>query len=91
MRIRNNRSSAVSSRLGDGVDLVSSRMAMLGLDIDEIESHDRETIWAIRRRCAACDEWEACAVDLERDPNNPVWEAYCPNTGTFNSLTEVWW
>ena len=26
---------------------------------------------------------EPCTVDLKRDPNNPVWETYCPNAGTL--------
>ena len=66
-------------------------MAMLGLDLHAIEDHDGETIDGIRRRCKSCDDQAACAVDLKRDPNNPVWEAYCPNTRTFNSLSEAWW
>jgi hypothetical protein len=37
------------------------------------------------------DVREACAVDFKRDPNNPVWESYCPNSGTLNTLTEAWW
>ena len=28
-------------------------------------------------------------VDLKRDPNNPVWETYCPNAGAFIALAEA--
>jgi len=72
-------------------DLLCCRMAMLGLDLDAIERSDGETFDQIQRQCTSCSFREACAVDLERDPNNPVWEAYCPNSGTLNALTETWW
>ena len=41
------------------------------------------------RRCKSCSYREACAVDLKRDPNDPVWETYCPNTGAFIALAEA--
>jgi hypothetical protein len=40
-------------------------------------------------RCKSCGYRETCAVDLKRDPNNPVWETYCPNTGAFIALAEA--
>jgi hypothetical protein len=43
------------------------------------------------RRCLGCGYREACAVDLERDPNNPVWETYCPNAGTLLELAQERW
>jgi hypothetical protein len=91
MHIRNNSSTRKSTAPDNTDDILYCRMAMLGLDLHAIESHDRETIDGIRQRCKNCEDREACAVDLERDPNNPVWAAYCPNSRTFNSLTEVWW
>lgn len=91
MQIRNNRSSRKSRTSDKTDDILYCRMAMLGLDLDAIERQDRETTDEIRRRCKNCDDREVCAVDLKRDPNNPVWTAYCPNSRTFNSLTEVWW
>jgi len=64
-------------------------MAMLGLDLDVIERDYGETLDKIKRRCMSCSLWEACAVDLKRDPNNPVWEAYCPNSGVLNELSAL--
>jgi hypothetical protein len=72
-------------------NLLACRMAMLGLDFDAIARADRAILAEIRRRCAACDTRDACAVDLQRDPNNPVWESYCPNAPVFNALTATWW
>jgi hypothetical protein len=43
------------------------------------------------RNCAECGYREACAVDLKRDPNNPVWETYCPNAKALLGLAEESW
>jgi hypothetical protein len=76
------------STLPDGSgDLLECRMAMLGLDA--IESV--ETLNEIRRCCQSCGYREACTVDLKRDPNNPVWETYCPRAGTLIALAREEW
>ena len=49
----------------------------------------RRHISEVMRRCKSCSYRDACAVDLKRDPNNPVWETYCPNTGAFFALAEA--
>jgi hypothetical protein len=69
--------------------LLDCRMAMLGLNANEIG--DGDAFDEIRRRCMSCGYREACTVDLQRDPNNPVWETYCPNAATLVSLTAVSW
>ena len=68
-------------------ELLDCRMAMLGLNLDATKGDTFNEI--IMRRCASCGYREACAVDLKRDPNNPVWETYCPNTGAFVALAEA--
>ncbi len=70
-------------------DLLDCRMAMLGLDAVASDAGDR--LEEIRRRCASCGYREACAVDLKRDPNNPVWETYCPNSDALMALTKAYW
>ena len=73
-------------------DLLICRMAMLGLDLYEIEYFDDNgTLDKIKRRCTVCASREACVVDLRRDPNNPVWESYCPNAEALIALTGAWW
>ncbi len=69
MQISNSRSTA-------GDDLLSSRMAMLGLDLSAIESSGGEVFETIKQRCTSCDWREACELDLRRDPNDPLWETY---------------
>lgn len=72
-------------------NLLKCRMAMLGLDRYVLECSEDQTFDDIKRRCANCQFRDACAVDLKRDPNDPVWETYCPNSGALLALTEAWW
>lgn len=71
--------------------LLFRRMAILGLDLDVIQRGDSEAFNELKRRCAKCDFRDACAIDLRRDPNNPVWESYCPVSALLNVLTAAWW
>ena len=80
-----------NSRCTSGDDLLSSRMAMLGLDLSAIESSGGKVFETIKQRCTSCDCREACELDLRRDFNDPVWETYCPNTVTLTTLPEAWW
>ena len=80
-----------NSRSTSGDDLLSCRMAMLGLDLSAIESSGGEVFETIKQRCTSCDCREACKLDLRRDFNDPVWETYCPNTVTLTTLPEAWW
>jgi hypothetical protein len=69
------------------INLLGCRAAMLGLDLEAIENYGAETYQTITRRCANCDFRQACELDMKRDPNDPVWETYCPITGTLIALT----
>jgi hypothetical protein len=72
-------------------ELLECRMAMLGLQLDAAASGNADTLNEVMRRCRSCGYREACAVDLKRDPNNPVWETYCPNAGTLVELAAERW
>lgn len=91
MQTRNPRSTGKLATGDEPDELLDCRMAMLGLDLHTIESGDCETVDKIRRQCTSCGYREACAVDLKRDPNNPVWETYCPNSGALIALAEASW
>jgi hypothetical protein len=67
-------------------DLLGCRAAILGLDL--IENCGNDLLETIRRRCNGCASREACELDLERDPNDPVWASYCPNSATFLALAK---
>jgi hypothetical protein len=64
-------------------------MAMLGLDPQAVKRGYSKMFDKLKQQCTSCSSWEACAVDLKRDPTNPVWEAYCPNAGVLNVLVEI--
>ena len=75
----------------ENTDLFECRLAMLGLDARVIKQGDGDTFESIRQRCKTCNTREACVVDLKRDPNDPVWETYCPNARVLNALPEADW
>lgn len=91
MQTRNPRSTEKPSTGDKHGELLDCRVSMLGLDIYAIESGHRETFDEIRRQCMSCGYREACAVDLQRDPNSPVWETYCPNSGALIELAQDRW
>jgi hypothetical protein len=91
MQSRNPRSLEKPTARDESDVLLDCRMAMLGIDFDAIKCSDGEALGQIMRECASCGFREACAVDLKRDPNNPVWETYCPNAGALVALSEAWW
>ena len=71
------------------LDLLDCRMTMLGLDLYAIEND--QAFEELRRCCLNCECQEVCTVDLRRDPNNPIWETYCPNAATLSGLAEAQW
>ena len=68
-------------------ELLGCRMAMLGLDLFAVDNQLQE----IMRNCVDCGHREACVGDLKRDPNDPVWETYCPNAKALLGLADQSW
>jgi hypothetical protein len=70
-------------------DLLRGRMKILGLPVDAIEREFPEVFDKIKRNCPRCSDREPCALDLKRDPDTLVWEAYCPNSDVLNALVAL--
>ncbi|MGA2891340.1 MAG: hypothetical protein ABSE22_00630 [Xanthobacteraceae bacterium] len=66
-------------------ELLEMRASLLGLALDALETGG-VAVDTIRRQCKHCAFGKACELDLRRDPNDPVWETYCPNTATLIAL-----
>jgi hypothetical protein len=74
----------------DGVDeLLRARMKVLGLDVEAIGRDYPEVFDKIKRNCPSCSDRKACALDLRRDPNDVMWEAYCPNSEALYALVSL--
>ena len=74
----------------DEVDeLLRSRMKILGLDVDATSRDFHEAFERVRKNCPRCGDREVCAIDLQRDPNGLIWEAYCPNSEVLNALVAL--
>jgi len=91
MQIGKPQSTATATPPEQQEELLDCRMVMLGVRLDPAATADVDTLHELMRRCEACGYREACAVDLERDPNNPVWETYCPNAGALIELAQQRW
>jgi len=91
MQTRHARSSGKRINREDHDELLGCRMAMLGLDLFAIKDGNNTILKEIMRRCADCGYREACAADVKRDPNDPVWETYCPNAEALLRLADESW
>ena len=75
----------------ESADFLLKRMAALDLDKNEVARTEPATFQDLRRVCTMCNCHRRCARDLARDPLDPVWKDYCPNTQTLTALNALPW
>lgn len=79
-------------RLGpNAANLLFQRMAYLDLDRNEVAKIEPAAFEELKKSCALCDSRRRCAGDLARNPDNSVWEEYCPNAATLKALNALPW
>lgn len=71
--------------------LPECRMEMLGLDPASVGRTDPDTFIDLLRECACCNARDLCVADLQRDPNDPIWENYCPNAAKLLVIARAQW
>ena len=89
MRIDDGRSIGNPAVPYDVDELLRRRVKILGLDVDAIDRNFPEVFDKVRKNCPRCGDREVCAIDLRRDPNGLIWEAYCPNSEVLNALVAL--
>ena len=75
----------------ESADLLSRRMAALGIDRKEVAQTHPQTFRDLQRVCTLCESHRQCARDLARDAGAPGWEDYCPNVATLRALNAMPW
>jgi hypothetical protein len=67
-------------------DLLLRRMRGVDLKRNEIARVEPQVLRDLERVCTLCASKRKCRHDLAKDPGDPVWREYCPNTMTLNAL-----
>ena len=74
-------------RLGpDAAALLSHRMRAIGLNPEIVGASEPATMRDMQRLCSQCGKHGRCERDLNRDPQDPTWRSYCPNSATLLAL-----
>jgi len=70
----------------DAADLLERRLMALGLSSAELAKSAPAELRDMERLCTLCQSKGRCARDLTTDPDDPVWQRYCPNEQTLTLL-----
>ena len=70
----------------NSASLLNRRMEYLKLDAADIARVEPLVMRDLRRVCTLCDSKRRCARDMVKNPFDPVWQRYCPNTMTLAAL-----
>lgn len=75
----------------EAAELLFDRMAALNLNPADVEEVERATFLDLERACTFCDCKGRCKRDLALQPDDAVWEDYCPNVATLKMLNALPW
>ncbi len=78
----------LAARWPDSASLLGRRMAALDIDLDEIARRHPAVANDLKRLCSLCQSKGECEHDLDSNPGDPHWRAYCPNAPTLTALRE---
>jgi hypothetical protein len=70
----------------DRADLLSRRIAGIGLVAGQIDGAEPQVMRDLQRVCTQCDDPSRCERDLDRDKIGRTWREYCPNVATLDAL-----
>jgi hypothetical protein len=73
----------------DAAKLLLRRMAALHLDPEVVSATEPGVMRDLQRLCSTCASQRRCKRDLDRDPDNSVWQHYCPNEPTLDALQQA--
>lgn len=70
-------------------DLLYERMASLGLGRLDAERVAGGLMRDLEKNCAGCCDKPDCRKDLTERPDDPAWQAYCPNAASLEWLAKA--
>ena len=71
--------------------LLARRMSALGVDSETFARYEPDLLGNLQTLCRECEWPERCRHDLRRNPDDVVWEEYCPNATVLNAVSELGW
>jgi hypothetical protein len=70
----------------DAAHLLYERMRVLGMSRADVERSANGVMRDLEKTCALCRDKGICEKDLNRQPDDPGWKAYCPNAVTLDDV-----
>jgi uncharacterized protein YjiS (DUF1127 family) len=78
----------IAAKRPDAADQLKRRLAALDIDEAALLHDDPRVARDLERVCSLCGQKRQCERDLARDPGDPIWRTYCPNTLTLDAVKE---
>jgi hypothetical protein len=79
----------LAGRWPESADLLQRRMSALHLHSQELSSEQPQLVNDLKKHCSLCAMKGQCEHDLDKRPNDPVWQRYCPNTMTLLAVSKA--